>query len=183
MRILKRVLNHEMRELLKKIKNSNFISYECECVYGMTYGNLRINTDKYSIEITNFEETADLFGEEEDVTGFKCAKVDGSEDFKPYCIGMSKEYDINKKITGIKIINDFIVIDNEDMAMSYDQAIIFEMGDSSIMFSREAWFSENIDISEDDDYNSVYSVKSVEEVWQNGDPDRKVSVKRSVTIL
>ena len=54
-------LNNNMEEMLRNIKESKFISYECGKVFGNAYGNLRINTDKSSVEITNLQKTTPFF--------------------------------------------------------------------------------------------------------------------------
>ena len=46
------------------------------------------------------------------------------------------------------------------------------------MFSKDVWFSEIINISDNDDYDSVYPIDSVIEHW-NSEGDYEVAVKRT----
>ena len=46
------------------------------------------------------------------------------------------------------------------------------------MFSRDVWFSEEINISDNDDYDSVYPIESVIGHWGN-EGDYDVVVKRT----
>ena len=72
--MIKRNLSKGMINLLKSLIGSDLISYECDSATKTTYGNIRINTDKVAIEITNLTEDKPLLGVTEEVSGFKCKK-------------------------------------------------------------------------------------------------------------
>ena len=47
-----------------------------------------------------------------------------------------------------------------------------------LMFSRDIWFSEDITISEHDDYDSIFPISQVVDSWAN-DGENKVNVVRT----
>lgn len=171
-------LNDDMIELLKNLKFSNLISYEGGKIHNTVYGNLRINTDKYSVELSNIEKTMPFFDITEDVACFECKVSDPAIEFKPYCIEPFERFEIDAKINSIEIINDVIDVNNGEYEISFDRAIIFRTDKRDIMFSRDVWFSEVITISENDDYDAVYSIDEVAEVWSD-EGDNKVNVIRT----
>lgn len=175
-------LNDNMYEMLKNIKKSKFISYECGKVFGNAYGNLRINTDKSSIEITNLQKTTPLFDDEEEVAGFECKIVESNSAFKPYCEEPFEKFEVSEIINDIEIVNDSISINDGEFEISFDQAIIIRAETKIIMFSRDIWFAEDITISEHDDYNSIFPISQVVESWSD-DGERKVSVERKTIKL
>lgn len=175
-------LSKNMITILKGFKFSKFISYECGKIFDSAYGNLRINTDKGSIEITNFQRTMPFFNTEEEVTCFECKKVDASTEFKPYCEEPFAIYNVEKEITSIEILNDYININDNEYVISFDQAIIFRIENDVIMFSRDAWFSENITISDNDDYNKIFPVDAAIELWSD-EGDNQVRIDRTIKKL
>ncbi len=170
-------LNQTMEAMLKNIKTSKFISYECGKVFGNAYGNFRINTDKTAIEISNFQKTTPFFGSEEEVAGFNCKEVEKNSVFKPYCEEPFESFEVNETIADIEIVNDSICINNGEFEISFDQAIIIRTETKTIMFSRDIWFSEDITISEHDDYNSVFPISQLIDSWSD-DGEKKVCVIR-----
>ena len=46
------------------------------------------------------------------------------------------------------------------------------------MFSRDIWFSEDITISEHDDYNSIFPISQIVDSWSD-DGENKVNVIRT----
>ena len=175
-------LNNNMEIMLKNIKGSKFISYECGKIFGNVYGNLRINTDKLSVEITNLQRTTPFFDTEEEVAGFKCKLVDGNSTFKPYCEEPFETFDVGETINDVEIINDAICINDGEFEIAFDQAIIIRMETKIIMFSRDIWFSEDITISEHDNYNSIFPISQVVDSWSD-DGANKVNVTRTSRIL
>ncbi len=171
-------LNNNMEEMLKSIKGCKFNSYECGKVFGSAYGNVRINTDKSSIEITNLQRTIPFFDTEEEVAGFKCKKVEIDSVFKPYCEEPFEVFDVSEAVTDIEVVNDSICINDGEFEISFDQAIIMRMETKVIMFSRDIWFSEDITISEHDDYDSIFPISQVVDSWAN-DGENKVNVVRT----
>ncbi len=171
-------LNNNMEEMLRNIKESKFISYECGKVFGNAYGNLRINTDKSSVEITNLQKTTPFFDTEEEVAGFKCKMVESDSTFKPYCEEPFEAFEVGESIKDIEIVNDSICINDGEFEISFDQAIIIRTESKLIMFSRDIWFSEDITISEHDDYNSIFPISQVVDSWSD-DGENKVNVIRT----
>ena len=160
-------LDSNMEEILRKIKNANFISYECGKIFDNAYGNLRINTDIFSIELTNLQKTTPFFDAEEEVAGFGCKLVEINSEFRPYCEENFQAFKVGETINDIEIINDSISVNDADFEISFDQAIIIRTESNVIMFSRNIWFSEIITISEHDDYNSMYPISRVVEDWSD----------------
>lgn len=175
-------LNEDMIELLKNLKLSNLISYECAITYNTVYGNLRINTDKYSVELSNIEKEMPFFDITEDIACFECKISDPSIKFKPYCIEPFEVFEIGEKIEDVEVINDVIDVNDGEYEISFDRAIIFRTDKRNIMFSRNIWFSEVITISENVDYDAIYSIDEVVEAWSN-DGENKVNVIRKIRKL
>ncbi len=171
-------LTKEMEDMLKSIINSTFISYERDDFGFSAYGNLRINTNKTSIELTNLEKVVPFIKDEEEVAGFECQIVDKNTKFSPYCIIGSVEVKVDSLIKEIEIVNDFIYVNNGKYEISFDQAIIIKTETKTIMFSRDAWFSEDIFIYEHDDYDSIYPVSDERELFENEDTN-KVKITRT----
>ena len=67
---------------------------------------------------------------------------------------------------------------NGEYEIVFDTALIIKTESQTIMFSRDVWFSEVINISDNDDYDCVYPIDSVIEHWSN-EGDYEVTVKRS----
>ena len=175
-------LDKDMIELLKNLKFSSLISYEGAKGKCTVYGNLRINTDKGSIELTNLQEIFPFYDAEEEMACLKCKVSDPSVEFIPYCITKHRQYEISGTIKNIEIINDEIEVNDGEYEISFDRAIIFRTDKGVIMFSRDIWFSEVIRISEDDNYDAIYPISDVIEAWFNEGTD-KVNVKRTIKKL
>lgn len=171
-------LDSYMEQLLRKMKKSVFVSYECGKVFNNAYGNLRINTDVDSIELTNLQKVVPFFDDEEDVSGFMCKQVDKNSEFKPYCEETPQTFEVGESIKDIEIINDSISINDDEFEISFDQAIIIRTESKVIMFSRNIWFSEIITISEHDDYDSLHPISQVIETWSDQGENR-VNVRRT----
>lgn len=171
-------LNDNMISLLKNLKGAKFISYECAKTYNTAYGNLRINTDKGSLELSNIEKTLPFFDIEEDIACFECKISNPNVEFKPYCIEPFGVFKIGETIESIEIINDIVNVNQGEYQISIDRAIIIKTDKGIIMFSRGIWFSEEIGICENDDYDGKYSIDEVIEVWSN-QGENIVSVNRT----
>ncbi|MBQ6637806.1 MAG: hypothetical protein IJH82_04035 [Lachnospiraceae bacterium] len=173
------VLTNEMKVLLSKMKDKKILSYECEKDDGFsrTFGNLRINLDTFSIEITNEEHTLPFFEGEEDVTYFECKEVNPQEVFVPYVVTETAVKEVNQIITGIELINDTINVNDGEYEISFDEAIIIHMDTDTLMLARDTWFSEIISIRDNDDYNQIFSVDEVKEEWSN-EGEKSVSIER-----
>ncbi len=171
-------LSKDMIDLLKNLKFSNMLSYECAKTHDTVYGNLRINTDKYSIELSNIEKTMPFFSANEDIACFECKISNPNVEFRPYCIEPFEVFKVGKTIQNIEIINDVINVNNGEYEISFDRAIIFRMNKGVIMFSRDIWFSEVITISENDNYDAIYPIDEVIEVWSN-EGENEINVIRT----
>ena len=171
-------LTKEMEDMLKSIINSTFISYECGKTFDVVYGMLRINTDKTSVELTNFDKVVPFIKDEEEVAGFECQIADKNTKFNSLTTRPAAEYEVGGLIKEIEIVNDFIYVNDGEYEISFDQAIIIKTETKTIMFSRDAWFSEDIVIYEHDDYDSVYPVSDERELFENEDMN-KVKVTRT----
>ena len=171
-------LTEEMLRLLKDLKFSDFISYEGAKTSNTFYGNLRIHTDKRSIELCNIERTMPFFDISEDIACLECKLSDPTVTFKPHSTEPFEVFEMGGRIESIEIINDKIDVNDGEYEISFDRAIIFRTNEKCIMFSRGVWFSEVIMIYENDDYDVVYPVDEVIEAWSN-DGENKVEVTRS----
>ncbi len=151
---------------------------ESEKPFNRTYGKLRINFEKGSIELFNIEVPTKLMGDNDDISGF-CCKVNATDKFVPYLKEKSENIYINDKVSGISIVRDTIVIaDNLETAI-FDEAIIFEMADCTYMLSRDWQYSELIHIHQHSDYDLVYPIQDVIENWNNFG-EYKVNVTRTL---
>lgn len=175
-------LNEEMIKLLRNLKFSDLISYEGAKTHNTFYGNLRINTDKGSIELSNIKKTMPFFDITEDIACFECKVSNPEVKFKPYCIEPFEVFKIDGKIENIEIINDVVDVNDGEYEISFDRAIIFRTNKGDIMFSRDIWFSEVITMNENDDYDTIYPIDDVVETWSN-DGDNKVNVIRTSRII
>lgn len=170
----------EMIKNLSNMKGKTFISFECDEGHGFprAYGNFRINLDDYSIDISNEIKGLPFFDAEEEIAVFSCEKVDSKKPYEPGVIGEIRTVYIEETIKSIEIITDEINVNNGEYEIIFDTAIIINTEYQTIMFSKDVWFSEVINITNNDDYDSVYPIDSVIEHWNN-DGDYEVVVKRS----
>ena len=177
--MVKAIMTDEMRSILTGIIGSQLISYETEKEpsFSRVYGNLRINTSVGSIEVSNEEQVFPFFDDSEDMTCFSCVKVDPMIPFEPAVITDTQIIEVNNTITGVDIISDIIDINQGEYQITFDAAIIIHMGNDALMLARDTWFSELITIADNDDYDQVFSIDEVKEVWSN-DGDYNVSVQR-----
>ena len=175
-------LNNNMEKMLRTIIGVKIISYECGKNYDTAYGNLRINTEILSIELSNMIKEKPFFDGVGDVACLECKISNPDVEFKPYCIEPFEAFDIDSRIESIEIINDEIDVNDGEYEISFDRAIVFRTDKRDIMFSRGVWFSEVITISEHDDYDSIYPVDEVVEVWSD-QGDNKVKVIRTCSSL
>lgn len=169
----------EMIDILSDMKGKTFVSYECDEGHGFprAYGNFRINLDGYSVEVSNEIHGLPFFDTVEDIAVFVCKQVDSKTLYVPGVIGEIRTEPIEEIIESVEIITDEINVNNGEYEIVFDTALIIRTEYQTIMFSRDVWFSEVINISDNDDYDSVYPINSVIEHWNN-EGDYDVSVKR-----
>ena len=81
----------------------------------------------------------------------------------------------------ICIIQDLVVLPSgEEIRM--DMAVVFKTGLTTTMFSRDAWFSEFITISNTDDLDTVYPICRAKDSWRNDD-EAEVAIHRTIKSL
>lgn len=81
----------------------------------------------------------------------------------------------------ICIIQDLVVLPSgEEIRM--DMAVVFKTGLTTTMFSRDAWFSEFITISNTDDLDTVYPICRAKDSWRNDD-EAEVTIHRTIKSL
>ena len=178
------ILTDKMKQILLNAKSNRFISYEYgkNDVLPRAFGNIRINFDTFSIDLTNEEHSLSFFGKNEDITHFACEKVNPNTPFEPATVTETKITTVNKLITDIELITDTINVNNGEYQITFDVAIVFRMKNDIIMFARDTWFSELITIADNDDYDQVFSIDDVKEAWSN-DGEYQVDVQRVRTKL
>ena len=174
----------EMVDIISSMKNRTIISYQCAEIddWSRTYGNFRINLEGYSIEFTNKIKEVPFFGATEDVAGFECKQIDPKTAYTPGIIREIQVVPVEEKVQSVEIITDKINVNHGEYEIAFDNAIIIRTEYQIIMFSRDIWFSETINISDNDDYDSVYPIASVIEHWNN-DGEYDVKVKRTKKTL
>lgn len=182
--MVKATFTDEMKKILSNMTGRQFVSYECEKDDGFSraFGNMRINTDSFSIELTNEEHTLPFFDDTEDITCFACTEVDSKKPFEPAVVTETCVTEVSKTITGLELINDTISVNNGEYEISFDAAIIIHMGNDVMMLARDTWFSEIITIADNDDYDQVFSIEDVKEAWSN-EGENTVDVNRTCMIL
>lgn len=178
--MVKATLTDDMIKLLSSTIGKHLVSYECEQDDGFsrTFGNIRINFEGLSIEITNEEHTLPFFGEKEDMTYFMCTEVDPSSHFVPAIITETKVRNVGKTVSSIEIISDSVSVNNGEYEITFDEAIVFHMGEDVLMLARDIWFSEIISIADNDDYDHIFSIEELKDAWSN-DGEDEVKIQRS----
>lgn len=95
---------------------------------------------------------------------------------------MVKRKAINEKITGVSIVSDTIIVNDDEYAITFDMAVIIKTEKHQYFFSRNWFFSETIILSVDKGLDDVYPISRVIADW-NDDGNRRVSVQRSIVSL
>lgn len=185
--MIKAKFSNEMIKYLEKLKNANFEKYiiDNETNGTSTYCKLGINTNNICLDILNEETTVNWFESDshinkEDISIFSCRIRKNNEDFEPYLVGVEAiSVNINEKITAVKIASDKINVNNGEYCIDYDMAVIIETQQHKYVFSRAWYFSEDIYINIDKDFNDIYSIEDVKNSWNN-DGDFCVEVIRTI---
>ena len=179
----------EMLGLLSRLKGEILLSHSYdkdkerivrpECYIPSDFWKIRLYTTMGDIDLINEQNVHPWFGDIEDIAGFSCNMVKPGERFAPLSETPNGIQPVNKRIVGIEIINDVIVITNRNYSLSFDQALIFRFEDGSVlMFSRDVWFSEEITITWHDDYDKLFSIEELTETLNN-EGDDQVEVTRT----
>lgn len=168
-----------MIHILKSFIGCRFNSYECVPVGSGTYGNLRIQIDGEPYEIRNQQNVVLMNGESVDISTFSIEKATGA--FKPICGNKIEKNMIEDTVQDICIVQDAIVLPNaEEIRM--DMAVTFKTEHTVTMFSRDAWFSEFITISNTSDLDAIYPIFRAKDSWRNGD-EAEVMIHRTIKSL
>ena len=80
------------------------------------------------------------------------------------------------------IIKDKINVNNGEYEIAFDRAIVIRMEKGILMFSRGIWFSEEIAISENDQYDTLFPIEEVVDAWSN-EGEYMVRVERFIETL
>lgn len=173
----------EMVEMIKGVIGDDFCDYECGCVtHDETYGNLRMNFGKSSLEFFNVVSEFPFYDSTEEISCFTCERRPCSSQFKPYCDEPSERYPINETVRAISIVEDEIFVNDGEYQIAFDMAVIIETDEHRYIFSRGWFFAETIRISVDREFDEIYPVERVVEDWSD-EGENKVSVCRSVRKL
>lgn len=172
----------DMIDLLRTFKSAQLLSYECVETYNCIYGNLRINTSQGAIELTNLERTTPFFDDEEELSCFECTSVAPATPFKPLINDSTVTHPICEKIVGIDLIRDYVTVNDGEYELLFDQAVVFHTETKTVMFSRHVWFSEDIMVSDNNDYDTLFPIEEVIDTLSN-EGEYKVRVSRTIEVL
>ena len=176
--------SQDMIAMLVCCKNTKLISYESEASNeaGGVYGNMRLNFDGFSMEITNEEQTMPLFDELEDIACLSCSKVDSSLPFEPMVVTDVKKTPVGHEVESVEVITDTIDVNGGEYRIAFDMAVIFHMDGATLMVARDVWFSEMLTIKDNDSFDEIFSVDDVIESWSN-DGEYNVTVNREKRMI
>ena len=160
----------EMIDCLRKLIGESFVSYDGAIMNQTAYGNLQLNTEHFSVELRN------------EVHPFSCIFKRAGTIFEPFCEEPWKTVPINEKITGVSIVSDTVIVNDDEYAITFDMAVIIKTEKHQYSFSRNWFFSETINLSVDKGLDDVYPISRVIADW-NDDGNRRVSVQRSIVSL
>ena len=172
---------NDMLTLLKTLKGQCFLSYEKEKNIindNSTYGNIRINFEKISIDLVNEQELYEEF--EEELACFSCIKVDANQKFIPIAVGETEIIQEKGTVNKIEIVTDTINLNHSEVLIESDSAISFYTDYGCYTFARTIWFSEVISILFNKSFDSICPISNVVEAWIN-DGENDVTVNRKTT--
>lgn len=173
----------EMIAMLKRVVGDDFCAYSCGSVaFDETYGNLRMDFGKASLELSNLVRELPFYDATEDISCFTCESKRSNEPFKPYCDEPSETYSVNEKVVSVHLVNDVISVNDGEYEITFDMAVVIETVGHRYVFSRGWFFSETIQISVDMEFDEIYPVERVMEDWSD-EGENQVRVRRSVRKL
>ena len=108
----------EMIDCLRKLIGESFVSYDGAIMNQTAYGNLQLNTEHFSVELRNEVHPFSLFSEVEDVSCFSCIFKRAGTIFEPFCEEPWKTVPINEKITGVSIVSDTVIVNDDEYAIT-----------------------------------------------------------------
>lgn len=167
-----------MLNMLKGIIGQKFLKYECakDDVLGSTYGNIRLCFSDSTIELSNEEHLYTELGD--DVACFSCILVSPDSPFKPAVVAETETTFIDSTVLGVEIVEDEVNINNSEVVINFDSALVLKTETGDYVFARTEWFSEVILIAHNESYDNLFTVEDVIESWEN-DGENQVSVQRS----
>lgn len=176
-------MNKDMLDILKSLEGEKLccLKYE-DAIKNEAYGNLRIETESFAVEISNELEEMMFFGSTEELSRLKCSKKMLHEAYIPCAVGNVGCHEVNKKITFVEIVNDKISVNDGEYEISSDMAIIIGTEKGKYILARGWFFNEVIKVERNKDIDEIYSTKEVVCDWSD-DGENKVEVKRSVRRL
>ena len=166
--------NDSMVSMLKSFIGCEFNSYEYVSIGNGAYGNLRIQINGEPYEIRNQQRIVMMNNESVDLSSLSIEKATG--EFEPVCGDQISLNIIEDTIQDVQIIKDCVHLSNGDEILM-DMAVVFKAKHTDTMFSRDAWFSEFITISDTYDLDSVYPICKAKDAWRN-DAESEVIIHR-----
>lgn len=171
--------SESMVSMLRSFIRCSFNSYEYVPVGDGAYGNLRIQMNNVPYEIRNQESPVVMNGEPTDFASFSIVKA--NNEFEPVCGDQVSLISIEDIVQDILIVQDAVHLpDGEEILM--DMAVVFKTAHTTTMFSRDAWFSEFITISDTSDLDAIYPICRAKDSWRNDD-ESEVVIRRTTKSL
>ena len=175
----------EMKDIIKSMKGKTFKSFEGvpenQGIPIEFYGNFRINLGRESVVFTNLEQVTQFPGSVEDVSCFKCVRVDKDDDFTPYLAGPHLVYMVNERIKSIAVVTDTISVDEGDYVIEFDMALIIRTPYNVYTFTRDWYYGETIDLFIDPKEAKPFDIQ--EELKQWKDIQTNVEIVRKIEEL
>lgn len=176
-------MNKDMQDILRSLVGEKLccLKYE-DAIKNEAYGNLRLETENFAVEISNELEEMMFFDSTEELSRLKCTKKMLREAYIPRAEGNVGCHEVNEKITFVEVVNDKISVNSGEYEISSDTAIIIETEKGKYILARGWFFDEVIKVERDKDVDEIYSTKEVACDWSD-DGENKVEVKRSIRQL
>lgn len=172
--------NDSMVSMLKSFIGCEFNSYEYVSIGNGAYGNLRIQINGEPYEIRNQQRIVMMNNESVDLSSLSIEKATG--EFEPVCGDQISLNIIEDTIQDVQIIKDCVHLSNGDEILM-DMAVVFKAKHTDTMFSRDAWFSEFITISDTYDLDSVYPICKAKDAWRNDDESEVIIHRITQSLL
>ncbi|MFU9922120.1 hypothetical protein [Fannyhessea vaginae] len=172
--------NDSMVSMLKSFIGCEFNSYEYVSIGNGAYGNLRIQINGEPYEIRNQQRIVMMNNESVDLSSLSIEKATG--EFEPVCGDQISLNIIEDTIQDVQIIKDCVHLSNGDEILM-DMAVVFKTKHTDTMFSRDAWFSEFITISDTYDLDSVYPICKAKDAWRNDDESEVIIHRITQSLL
>lgn len=169
--------DNNMIEILKSIIGKKFEYIEFTNKEKMvSFGNVALNVDGQLIEISNHEDDKG-WDEDYDSAHFECKII---SEYEPTVTkSIVSKLNIQEIIKDVNIIYDEIT--NEYYNFNYDMALEIITENHKYLISRGWFYSEDISINIDTEFDSIYPVSKVEDDWNaDSDGDYITKVNRNI---